>query len=90
MSIASLVLSLVGLIPCFWVLPITALLGVIFGAVGRRQIANSHGAQKGQGLATAGLIIGVILLALAIVFWIAVAVDKDHCISFGNGTCWND
>ena len=32
MSIASLVLSLVGLIPCFWAFPITAVLGVIFGA----------------------------------------------------------
>lgn len=82
LSIASLVLSLVNVIPCFWFLPVPALLGVIFGFVSRSQIKNNAGA-KGRGLALAGLIIGLIFLALGAIFWIYVATS-DKCYRSGN------
>ncbi len=82
LSIASLVLSLVNIIPCFWFLPVPALLGVIFGFVSRRQIKNNPSA-KGKGLALAGLIIGLIFLALGAIFWIYVATS-DNCYRDGN------
>ena len=87
MSIASLVLSLVGIIPCFWAIQIPGLLGLIFGLVGRRQIKASNGTQKGGKLAMAGVIIGIVLLAICAIVWIAVAADEDHCFSFGSTTC---
>ena len=50
--------------------------GVIFGPLaiglaipGRRQVANSHGAQKGAGMATGGLVLGIVGTALS-VLWI--------------------
>ena len=53
MAIASMVLSLVGVIPCFWGLQIPGLLGLIFGFVGLNQ--TKDGARRGRGMAIAGL-----------------------------------
>ena len=61
MSIASLVLGLVGLPLCFIFIP--SLLAVIFGFVGLSQIKNEP-PQKGRGMAIAGIILGVAMLAL--------------------------
>lgn len=85
MAVASLVLSLVGIIPCFWFIQIPGLLGVIFGLIGRSGIRKSNGTQKGGGLATAGLIIGGILLAICAVL-IVVLIANDGCITVGDST----
>ena len=76
MAVASLVLSLVGLIPCFWFFQVPGLLGTIFGFVGMKQTGND--AQRGRGMAIAGVVIGLILLAACVAFWIYV---------FANGNC---
>ena len=60
MAIASLVCSLVGVIPCFWLFQIMGLLGTIFGFVGLKQTKN--GRRPGRGLAMAGVIIGIVLV----------------------------
>lgn len=65
MAVASLVLSLVGLIPFFWLLQIPGLLGMIFGFVGLAQTKN--GQRSGRGLAIAGTVVGTILVIIAIV-----------------------
>ncbi len=81
MAIASLVLSLVGVIPCFWFLQIPGLLGAIFGFVGLRQTRS--GERGGRGLAMAGLIIGIILVLACAAFWIYFAAN-GHCVRNGN------
>ncbi|MEZ5259483.1 MAG: DUF4190 domain-containing protein [Ilumatobacteraceae bacterium] len=87
LATASLVLSLVGLVPCFWPIQIPALLGVIFGFVARNQIRQSGGAQGGAGRAKAGIIIGGILLLLTATIWIALAASGG-CFEIGtSGTC---
>jgi hypothetical protein len=43
-------------------------LAIIFGAVARRQIRESSGGQSGEGLALAGLVIGIVELAISLVF----------------------
>lgn len=58
-AIASLVLAIVGL------LGIGAILAIIFGIVARRQIRESGGAQTGEGLALAGIIVGICQIALS-------------------------
>ncbi|MEI7755140.1 MAG: DUF4190 domain-containing protein, partial [Actinomycetota bacterium] len=78
MSIASLVLSLVNVIPCFWLAPIPALLGVIFGFVGRGQMKRS-GSDKGKGLGIAGITIGIVFLVLAAVLIAALVVNRNNC-----------
>ncbi len=55
MAIASLVCSLVGLLCCYFVLPV---LGIIFGFVAMNEINKSDGMIQGNGMAIAGLIIG--------------------------------
>jgi hypothetical protein len=68
LAIVSLVLGILG-IPCctFFVFGIGA---VVTGYLARKQINESHGALKGGGMATAGLILGIVTIVLAIVVWI--------------------
>lgn len=73
LAIASLVLSLVGIIPCFWVFQIPGILGIIFGFVSRSQIKKSNGTKKGAGLALAGIIIGLVLVVIAVIVLIYFA-----------------
>jgi hypothetical protein len=87
MAVTSLVLSLVGLVPCFWLLQIAGLLGFIFGLVGRSQIKKSNGLQKGGGLAVAGIVIGAVLLALCVVIWIVFAVNGNCTRVGGSLSC---
>jgi hypothetical protein len=87
MSVASMVLSLVNIIPCFWFFPLPALLGVIFGFVGRGQIKKIGG--KGAGMAIAGIVIGIIFLIIGIAFW-AYIKSFDYCVRDGSSyRCYN-
>lgn len=81
MAIASLVLSLVGVIPCFWFFQVPGLLGVIFGFVGMKQTAENR--QRGRGMAIAGLVIGIILVVACVAFWIWAATS-GNCYRDGN------
>jgi hypothetical protein len=63
MSIASLVLGLVGLPLCFLFIP--SILAIIFGFVGINQIKNDA-TQTGRGLAIAGIILGFIMIGFMI------------------------
>jgi Domain of unknown function (DUF4190) len=81
LAVASLVCSLVGLVPCFWFFQIMGLLGTIFGAIGLKQTKNNE--RGGRGLAMAGLIIGIILIVGCIAFWI-YAATHSNCVRSGN------
>lgn len=63
LAIASLVTSLV----CF------GFVGLILGIIATNQIKNSNGTQTGQGLATAGIIIGAISTLFG--FWLITSPD---------------
>lgn len=65
------------------VLGVIGACGVIFGPVaiglalpGKRQIAASHGMQKGDGMATAGLIMGSIGAVISVVWIILIATGQ--------------
>lgn len=75
MAVASLVLSLVGIIPCFWLFQVPGLLGVIFGFVGLGQTKDN--ARRGRGMAIAGLVVGFVLLALCAIVWIYFATSGN-------------
>ena len=88
LSIAGFVLSLVNVIPCFWFLPLPALLGLIFGMVSRGQI--KHSGAKGKGLAIAAVVIGIVFIAIAAIFWVWVATS-DNCYRDGSSFhCYSD
>src|SRR4051812_980662 len=87
MAIASLVLSLVGIIPCFWVVQIPGLLGIIFGFVARSQIRRSGGNQKGKGMAIAGIVIGIVLIVAAVLFVVLLAASNSCNWNNGHLEC---
>jgi|GEM_PF-2692523 len=67
MAVASLVLSIAG----FLCLPVIGpIIGIILGIVAKGQIKRESGRLEGSGLATAGIVVGVV----AIVLTLAVAV----------------
>lgn len=70
MSIASLVLGLVGIPLCFVFIP--SVLAVVFGFVGLSQIKQDP-SQRGRGMAIAGLVLGFAMLALIV---LALAVGR--------------
>lgn len=60
-AVASLVLSLIGLLVC----PIIfSVIGIILGFVAKSSISASHGREGGDGMATAGIVLGFIGIPL--------------------------
>ena len=60
MAVAALVLGIIGVLPCFWGCFIFAILGVVFGQLGKKDIRESGGAKTGEGLAKWGFILGIV------------------------------
>jgi hypothetical protein len=87
LGIAGFVLSLVGLIPCFWLFQIPGVLGLIFSAIGRSRIKKSGGTQKGAGLALAGLIISLILVVGCVLLWVLLVASGDCTVENGQFEC---
>ena len=56
--VASLVLGIIGLIPCSVGIP--AVLAIIFGIIGFNQVSKSGAERGGKGMAIAGIIMGVL------------------------------
>jgi hypothetical protein len=69
LAIASLVCSCAGL----FFLPIIP--GIVLGFVARSQIRRSNGAQRGDGLAIAGIIIG---FGWVVIFALGIALDAAN------------
>ncbi|MEW6554635.1 MAG: DUF4097 family beta strand repeat-containing protein [Actinomycetota bacterium] len=64
-AVASLVLGILS----FMCLPfIAAALAIVFGAIARSGIKRSRGEMGGSGLATAGIVLGIVNLALLLIF----------------------
>jgi hypothetical protein len=80
LAIASLICSCVGV----FLLGIPCVLGIIFGFVARKQIAQANGAQSGAGMALAGILVGfgviaLYLLGLLIIVATAKTVTPNCC-----------
>jgi hypothetical protein len=61
------IISLIGGITGFTVLPgIGSLAGIIFGHIAKSEIKKSNGTIGGNGMATAGLIMGYVTLGLGL------------------------
>jgi len=73
LAVASLVLGILSL-PLCWLLGIPALLAIIFGAVGLKQINQQPAASGGRGLAIAGLVLGIVSL---VIFVLLIALGNN-------------
>lgn len=74
LAIASFVVSLLGILIGF----IAPLFAIVVGFIARRQVLRSGGTQEGAGLALAGIIIGILLLAFDITV-VVLAKGGFHC-----------
>jgi hypothetical protein len=86
-AIASLCCSIGGIL----FVGLSSILGVIFGFVARSQIRRSqtqygNGAEKGGGLAVAGIIVGFATIAFWLLLFIAIAVMHPECSTI-HGRC---
>jgi hypothetical protein len=68
LGIASMVLGIVAVIPCFSVILIPGLLAVIFGAIALSQLGKNPARYTGKGMATAGLVLGLVSLVILLLF----------------------
>jgi hypothetical protein len=68
----------------FWIWGLGAVLGILFGFIARSQIKKSNGAQRGEGMALAGIIIGFAGIAIGIIIIIVVVVVVNNCNKYGN------
>jgi len=75
-AIASLVLGIV------WIYWIGSVLGIIFGFVAYSQIKERN--QAGRGMATAGLILGFIGVAIFVLAIIAIALGGSSTVKFSS------
>ena len=69
MAVASLVLGIVGLVLSLvttWPGAILGIIGIILGALGRKDPAK-------KGMATAGLVLSILAVVLGLIFWVACA-----------------
>ena len=64
LAIASLIS---GILAWLGVFGVGGILAVIFGHMAKKEIRNNLGAQTGDGLATAGLVLGYLNIAIAVV-----------------------
>ena len=77
MAIAALVCGIAGFL-CL----IPGILGIIFGFVAKGQIRQSNGTQRGDGMATAGIVLGCIWVAITIL--IVAAGGFDFSVNSGS------
>jgi Domain of unknown function (DUF4190) len=68
-AIASLVL---GIIPCC-----NGILAIIFGFVAKNQIKQSGGTQSGDGMATAGIVLGFAWLFITVILYATGSIDVN-------------
>ena len=66
LAVASLVLGIL------WLFGIGSVMAVVFGHVAHGQIDASHGTQVGRGMATAGLVLGYIGVAIPLLLVIGL------------------
>jgi hypothetical protein len=75
MAIASMVLGIV------WLAGVGSVLALIFGLKARKQIDWSSGTQGGRGMATAGIVLGIIGIIGALIYWAVVVIAAMHASS---------
>lgn len=83
MAVASLVLGICSLVFPFiglgWLSVLLGIVGIVLGALGKKKNTEK------QGMATAGIVMSIIAVALGVVSWIACAACVGGLASIGAG-----
>lgn len=83
MALTSMILALVSVVACMG--PLTGIPAIICGHIARRQFRESPVPQSGEGMATAGLIIGYLVSILSILGVVAYFVLIFTAIGVSSG-----
>jgi hypothetical protein len=67
-AITALVAGILSVFICGGLI-IPSVLGIVFGVLARKEIDASNGLLKGRGMATAGLVLGIVGLAITPFLW---------------------
>ena len=51
----------------------SAIVAIVLGVMGKRDVAASNGSLKGAGMAQAGLILGIVALVLSLIYYLLLA-----------------
>jgi hypothetical protein len=71
-AVAALVVGILGPMGCFaWIL------ALVFGYIGKSQIDQSGGYQKGRGMAVAGIVLGYVWGALVIAYFVLAVASTS-------------
>lgn len=68
LAVVSLILSVL------WIFGLGSIAGIVTGVVARRRIRRSHGTKTGNGLAVAGIVVGILTLALTVLVVLALSL----------------
>ena len=71
MAISSLVLGILGFLCCGCGL--LSIAAIVLGVLGKKEIAESNGTKTGAGMAQAGFILGILGIAISVLYWILYA-----------------
>src|SRR4029453_6223192 len=72
MAIAALCCGIGGFL---FIIP--AILGIVFGVLAKNQIRDSNGMQRGDGMATADIVLGIVWIALTVILLATGGLDVD-------------
>jgi len=75
LAIASLVCGIVSSFLCCYGMP-TSIAAIVMGVAAKKNIAASRGSVTGGGMATAGIILGVVWLVLSLLFIVLIVVGE--------------
>ena len=84
MAIASLVLGIIGVIPCFWN-GLFAIIALVLGIIAVRKINAGTAAPDGRGMAIAGIVLGGIGTAITLLLLVLVVSANNDPYSAGAG-----
>ncbi len=70
-AVWAMILGILGTVLCCLFAGVPA---IILGTIARREIAASGGQQEGRGMATAGLVLGIVSTVLSVVYYIFMGV----------------
>ena len=82
LAIVAMVTGIIAVLPCCWSLPVFGIAAVVTGFIGKKQIDQSQGQIPGRGMALSGIVLGVIAIVIAVVYWILFAAGVFDNISY--------
>ncbi|MHB8262881.1 MAG: DUF4190 domain-containing protein [Acidimicrobiales bacterium] len=83
LAIASFICSVGGAL-IFIIWPLTAIAGIVLGFMAKSEIDKSGGAYGGRGLAVAGIIVGIAVVAITVIVLVLIFVAVSSCHTVGS------